>query len=49
MRLLLSLQRLLDTTRAVDFLGLLALRIYLAPIFIFAGSNKLANAENVAY
>jgi putative oxidoreductase len=49
MRLLLSLQRLLDATRVFDFLGPLALRIYLAPIFILAGSNKLANAENVAF
>ena len=48
MRLLLNLQRLLDATRVFDFLGPLALRIYLAPIFILAGSNKLANAENVA-
>ena len=49
MRLLLSLQRLLDATRVFDFLGPLALRIYLAPIFILAGSNKLANVENVAF
>ena len=49
MRLVLSLQRLLDATRVFDFLGPLALRIYLAPIFILAGSNKLANAENVAF
>lgn len=43
-----KLQDLLDATRAVDFLGPLALRIYLAPIFIMAGSNKLSNVENVA-
>jgi len=49
MRLLLSLQRSLDATRAFDFLGPLALRIYLAPIFILAGSNKLANVENVTH
>ena len=42
-------QSLLNATRAVDFLGPLALRFYLAPIFILAGSNKLANAENVGY
>lgn len=49
MRLLLSLQRLLDATRVFDFLGPLAMRLYLAPIFILAGSNKLANVENVSF
>ena len=39
------MQGLLDRTRGLDFLGPLALRIYLAPIFIIAGSNKLAHAE----
>jgi uncharacterized membrane protein YphA (DoxX/SURF4 family) len=39
------MQSLLDRTRVLDFLGPLALRIYLAPIFIMAGSNKLAHAE----
>ena len=38
-------QNLLDKTRGLDFLAPLALRIYLAPIFIMAGSNKLAHAE----
>jgi putative oxidoreductase len=38
-------QNLLDKTRAVDFLAPLALRLYLAPILIIAGSNKLAHAE----
>jgi uncharacterized membrane protein YphA (DoxX/SURF4 family) len=42
-------QSLLNAARAVDFLAPLALRLYLAPIFILAGSNKLANAENVGY
>jgi uncharacterized membrane protein YphA (DoxX/SURF4 family) len=42
------LQGWLDLTRKVDFLGPAALRIYLAPIFILAGMNKLGNAENVA-
>lgn len=42
------MQQMLDATRAVDFLGPLALRLYLAPIFILAGSNKLSNVENVA-
>jgi uncharacterized membrane protein YphA (DoxX/SURF4 family) len=46
--LLNRLQDILDKTRAVDFLGPLALRLYLAPIFILAGMNKLGNAENVA-
>ncbi|MDX1697819.1 MAG: DoxX family protein [Thiohalobacterales bacterium] len=41
------LQNLLDKTRAIDFLGPLALRIYLAPVFILAGSNKLAYAEHL--
>ena len=35
-----GLQRLLDKTRAVDFLGPLALRLYLAPIFWMAGKSK---------
>jgi uncharacterized membrane protein YphA (DoxX/SURF4 family) len=48
MRLFRLLQDLLDKTRAVDFVGPLALRIYLAPIFIYAGLNKLQNVENVA-
>lgn len=34
-------QRLLDATRAIDFLGPLALRLYLAPIFWSAGCSKL--------
>jgi uncharacterized membrane protein YphA (DoxX/SURF4 family) len=38
-------QDLLDKTRSIDFLGPLALRLYLAPIFIIAGSNKLKHAE----
>jgi putative oxidoreductase len=41
-------QNLLDKTRAVDFLAPLALRLYLAPILIIAGSNKLAHAEYLA-
>lgn len=42
-------QDILDKCREVDFLAPLLLRIYLAPIFIYAGMNKLANAENVAF
>ena len=34
------LQALLDRTRAFDFLGPLALRLYLAPIFLMAGGTK---------
>ena len=49
LRLLNKFQDLLDLTRGIDFLGPLALRIFLAPIFIVAGSNKLSNVENVAY
>ena len=33
-------QDLLNTTRAVDFLGPLALRLYLVPIFWMAGSKN---------
>lgn len=42
-------QSLLDATRAVDFLGPLALRIYLAPIFILAGLGKLKDLDSTAY
>lgn len=44
-----SAQTLLNATRAVDFLGPLALRIYLAPIFIIAGWGKLEDLESTAY
>lgn len=40
---------LLNKTRIADFLGPLALRIYLAPIFILAGWNKLSALEDTAY
>lgn len=36
-------QRLLDRTRAADLLAPLALRIYLAPVFWMAGTQKAAN------
>lgn len=42
-------QTLLDKTRAFDFLGPLALRIYLSPIFILAGWGKLIDLESTAY
>ena len=48
MNLLLSLQRLLDSTRAIDFLAPLALRLYLAPIFLMAGLSKYNDFENTA-
>ncbi len=41
------LQDLLDTTRALDFLGPLALRLYLAPVFWMAGTKKFANFEDI--
>jgi len=47
-QLLTRLQGWLDLTRKIDFLAPAALRIYLAPVFILAGMNKLGNAENVA-
>ncbi|WP_018936379.1 DoxX family protein [Thioalkalivibrio sp. ALJ24] len=34
-------QRALDTTRGADFLAPLLLRLYLAPVFWMAGTNKL--------
>ena len=48
MGLLLSLQGLLDKTRALDFLGPLALRLYLAPVFWMAGTGKLEDIDSVA-
>lgn len=44
--LLNRLYALLNTTRAVDFIAPLALRLYLAPIFWMAGSNKIGNMES---
>jgi uncharacterized membrane protein YphA (DoxX/SURF4 family) len=41
------LQDLLDATRAVDFLGPLALRLYLVPVFWVAGTNKLSGFSSV--
>lgn len=42
-------QSLLNTTRTIDFLGPLALRVYLAPVFILAGWGKLNDLESTAY
>lgn len=44
-----SLHNLFDKTKQLDFLGPLALRMYLAPIFIIAGWNKLSALENTSY
>ncbi len=45
-RLLNRLQDILDAFRAIDFLGPLALRLYLAPVFWVAGTNKVAGFDN---
>jgi uncharacterized membrane protein YphA (DoxX/SURF4 family) len=42
------MQKLLNSTRAFDFLGPLALRLYLAPIFFMAGYNKFSHFDNTA-
>lgn len=47
-QILIQLQSWLDKTRAVDFLAPAALRLYLAPVFMLAGMNKLSNAADVA-
>ncbi len=41
-----QLQKLLDRTRALDFLAPLALRLYLVPIFWMAGNQKLAGMDS---
>lgn len=38
-----------DKTKKLNFLGPLALRIYLAPIFLIAGWHKLTALESTAY
>ncbi|TNF37656.1 MAG: DoxX family protein [Gammaproteobacteria bacterium] len=40
------LQDLLNTSRVADFLAPLALRLYLAPIFWMAGTNKLGSMDS---
>jgi len=42
-----ALHSLLNKTRCIDFLGPLALRLYLAPIFLAAGFHKLHGFEDV--
>ena len=39
-------QGLLDTTRALDFLAPLAVRLYLAPVFWMAGTKKFADFDS---
>ncbi len=46
-QLLTRMQGFMDATKAVDFLGPLALRLYLVPVFWVAGTNKLSGMENV--
>ena len=48
LKLLNRLQDLLDATRAVDFVAPLALRLYLAPVFWYAGTNKLSHFADTA-
>jgi uncharacterized membrane protein YphA (DoxX/SURF4 family) len=49
LKLLNGLQNLMDAVvRGVDFLGPLALRVFLAPIFILSGYNKLSHIEDLA-
>ena len=43
-----SLQDILGRFRAIDFLGPLALRLYLAPIFIAVGLHKFMHLEAIA-
>jgi uncharacterized membrane protein YphA (DoxX/SURF4 family) len=37
----------LDKTKQLDFLGPLALRLYLAPVFWMAGMNKVADMDSI--
>lgn len=41
-----NLYEMLNITKAVDFIGPLALRLYLVPVFWMAGSKKLANMDS---
>lgn len=40
-------QNILDKFRGLDFLGSLALRLYLAPVFFVAGMNKVNGFDNI--
>lgn len=44
--LLTTLHGLLESTRIVDFLGPLALRLYLVPVFWMAGNSKLGSFDS---
>ncbi|GMR18092.1 MAG: DoxX family protein [Gammaproteobacteria bacterium] len=46
MKFLYQLQEMLDRTRVADFLGPLALRLYLVPIFWMAGTQKWGSMES---
>ena len=46
MQNLLRMQALLNLTKAVDWLGPLALRLYLVPVFWMAGTTKIDGWEN---
>lgn len=48
MRILCKLQSFLNSFRAVDFWGPLALRLYLVPIFWMAGTKKLSDIDGIA-
>ena len=48
MDMLLKAQELLNKTRQADFLAPLALRLYLAPIFLTVGMNKFNSFESTA-
>lgn len=48
MDMLFKAQELLNKTRQADFLAPLALRLYLAPIFLMAGMNKFNSFESTA-
>jgi len=41
-----KLYAILDVTKAVDFIGPLAVRLYLVPVFWMAGSKKINNIES---
>jgi len=45
-KLLKKAQSILDTTKSIDFLAPLALRLYLAPIFWMAGTKKIGSFES---
>lgn len=47
MDLLRRMQGWLNATNVADFLGPLALRLYLVPVFWVAGNNKLSGMDNV--